>query len=167
LDPWAYPADNELEYRAIISAIRGVQTPWFADRWATGGLHGVNDGDTVFRMSTRVSLSDSELIFRPVIDMRTDWDGQWSTIPRPDGWEGPPVFSNSINEFISPTDGYWPITWEVVLDASESEVWMQPVWNIIVRPGGENGTANLQDLSFQACGSVVDEIVCDYSGCHY
>lgn len=165
LDAWFHTAENTLEYRAIVSAIRGVRAPWFADRWETGGLYAVNDGDTIFRMSTRVSLSDPELAFRPVIDMRTDWNGSWEAIPRPDGWEGPPIFRNSINEFIAPSDGYWPITWEVALDSSVSEAWMQPVWNVIVKPGGETGTASFQDLAFEACGSAVSEIICTYEGC--
>lgn len=167
LDPWTHPAPNVLEYKAVISAIRGLQAPWFADRWATGGLYAVNDGNTVFRMSTRVSLSDTRLIFRPVIDMRTNWDGLWTTIPRPDGWEGPPLFRNAVNEFIAPIDGYWPLTWEVTLDSAVQEAWMQPVWNVIVKPGGENGTARLTDLKFEACGSGVEAVVCGYEGCSF
>jgi hypothetical protein len=165
LDPWTNISASQVQYRASVTSSAGVSAPWFTDRWETGGMHADNDGSTVFRMYTEVSLSMEEMIFRPVIDMRTNWDGGWDTIPGPDGWEGPPLFRNSVNGFIAPADGFWPIEWEA--NPTDDDLWMQPVWNIIVRPGAEAGTADLRNLRFQACGTDIDEISCGASGCSY
>lgn len=165
LDSWTPVSTTEVQYRAAVTAASGVSSPFFADRWETGGLHADTDGSITWYMYTEVKLSQEQMIFRPVIDMRSDWNGSWSTIPDPDGWEGPPIFQNDANRFIAPSDGYWPVMWHVTPPAGD--LWMQPVWNVIVRPGAENGTANLRDLSFAACGEGVSEIVCSESGCEY
>lgn len=167
LDSWSRACSTRVQYNASVTADSGVRAPWFADRWETGGMHAANDGATVFRMRSEVKIDDPNILFRPVIDMRSDWNGSWSSIPHPDGWEGPPVFRSDVNEFIAPSDGFFPIEWEAAPSASYVDVWMQPVWNFIVRPGGENGTAELQNLAFSACGADVAEISCGSNGCSY
>lgn len=166
LSSWSPNGPAQIRYSAAVTGSAGVQAPWFTDRWETGGMHAVNDGQTVFRMYSEVSISDEHILFRPVIDMRSNWSGAWPA-PDPDGFEGPPVFRNAVNQFIAPPDGFWPIEWEARPSSSIQDLWMQPVWNFIVESGGEAGVGDLRNLAFTACGSQVAEISCSDSGCSY
>ncbi len=161
---WDAISANELVYDASLPVLTA---PWFADRWETGGLHAVHDGNTVFRLYTEVAPSDEGVIFRPVIDMRTSWNGTWAMDPGSDGWEGPPVFKNAINDFIAPSDGFWPLMWEIAPDPADTDLWMLPIWNVVVLPGGENGRVSLRNLMFEGCGADVAPVECDLGSCSY
>lgn len=167
LSAWQNMGVEAVRYNAAATSDVGVSAPWFADRWETGGIHATNDGNTVFRIYSEVSLSRLDMIFRSVIDMRQNWNGQWASIPSPDGWEGPPLFRNSVNEFLAPADGFWPIEWEAAPSAAQADLWMQPIWSTTVLPGGEDGTTDLRHLGFKACGSSVAPITCTGAGCTF
>lgn len=168
LNPWHTTSAKQVRYSASVTKADGVRAPFFADRWETGGLHANDGSKATFYMYTEVHVSVPDMDFRPDIDARTGWDGSsWSTFPMPDGNEGPPIFRNAVNDFIAPADGFWPIEWKVQPTSSEA-VWMQPVWNVIVRTdAATGGYVDVRNLRFRACGSEVAPITCDGMGCHY
>jgi hypothetical protein len=167
LSAWSTIGEKEVRYSAESTEAAGVKAPFFADRWATGGIHADDGSLATFRIYSEVKISDEGTMFRPVVDMRIGWDGSFATIPGPDGSEGPPIFRNADNVAIAPADGYWPVEWEVPAMAPGVAVWMQPIWNVMTKPGAEAGTVDFRNVAFRACGEGVAEVTCEDEGCSY
>ncbi len=166
-EAWSSDAETkEVNYSPATSVARGVRAPLFADIWEVSYLVATLDGNTTFLMSAEVNLSADGLIYRPVMDERTGWNGNYDYIPDPNGHEGPPLFHNPINDSIGPASGYWPVSWEVKFTEVGPEVWGLAVHNVIVPEGADDGQARLKDPTFQVCGSTIRTTSCDEYGCN-
>ncbi len=167
---WTVLSPTEVTYSASDQA-DVMDAPWFADFWEILPLHSTAGGEYRLRYDVAVAGGDpGASMFRPVMDARTQWDGaSFGNIPVPDGWEGPPLFNNDVNEFIQPDDGYFPF--EVVFDvpATEEDLWTLPILNHITLPGGEDSSASVRDIEFEGCSltETIEQVTCSSASCCY
>lgn len=169
---WSRISASETEYDASVTDTSLTSAMWFADMWEVLPLHSDSGGEFHWSMEVGIDSATPEgMIFRPVFDERTGWDGtDWNEFPiLGDGWEGPPILSNEVNEYIAPPDGYWPLSYTVTVPATSTDVWVTPIFNVIVLPGGENGRVRIRNAALVGCqtSGTIQTVSCTGSSCSY